>query len=201
MILEETVDRRARRTRQALISAFVELVLEKGYDSVTIMDVANRADYNRGTFYKHFFSKENILQDIHDEFLSGFADTLLDPYDGMESVAATKIYPSTLKLFEYVETHKDEFKALSSVGRGRMTVELFDRLRESMREDMHIEMEASDPPIDYEIMLSYQMSATVGVIMHWAETNFKYSSSYMAEQLITLINSRMDYIVFKNKTK
>lgn len=80
-----------------------------------------------------------------------------------------------------------------------MTVELFDRLRESMREDMRIEIEADAAPVDYEIMLSYQMSATVGVIMHWAEVNFKYSASYMAEQLITLVNSKIDHIAFMKK--
>ncbi|MMZ71221.1 hypothetical protein D1872_345080 [compost metagenome] len=32
------------------------------------------------------------------------------------------------------------------------------------------------------------MSATVGVIMHWAETGFKYSAHYMGEQLTALIN-------------
>lgn len=50
MIQEEHEDRRTRRTRQALKSAFVELILENSYDSVTILDVTNRADYNRGLF-------------------------------------------------------------------------------------------------------------------------------------------------------
>lgn len=53
------------------------------------------------------------------------------------------------------------------------------------------------PPLDYEILLSYQLSATVGVIDYWAETNFKYSAEYMAGQLMALVNSRMDHIVFK----
>lgn len=39
MIQEEHEDRRTRRTRQALKSAFVELILENSYDSVTILDV------------------------------------------------------------------------------------------------------------------------------------------------------------------
>lgn len=120
----------------------------------------------------------------------------MDPYEGLERIEATKVLPSILQLFEYIEGHKAEFMALSAVERGKMTVELFDRLRESMREDMRIEIEKGDTPVDYEIMLSYHMSATVGVIMHWAEINFKYSASYMAEQLITLVNSKIDYITF-----
>ncbi|MDH6427330.1 hypothetical protein BSK62_10515 [Paenibacillus odorifer] len=200
MIQEENEDRRTRRTRQALKSAFVELILENSYDSVTILDVTNRADYNRGTFYKHFESKEALLKEIHDEFLQGIGEALLEPYEGLERIEATEVFPSILQLFEYIEEYKAEFLALSAVERGKMTVELFDRLRESMREDMRIEIEADAAPVDYEIMLSYQMSATVGVIMHWAEVNFKYSASYMAEQLITLVNSKIDHIAFMKKS-
>lgn len=195
MTMEAHTDRRIRRTRQAIKEAFVALVLEKGYELVTILDVSERADYNRGTFYNHFIGKEELLREIHDEFLRGFAETLLIPYEGMERVEATNIYPSSLQLFEHVEKHKDEFMALLSIDK-RLGLELVDVLRESMRTDMHIEMEKSDPPIDYEIMLSYRMSATVGVIMYWAETSFKYSAHYMAEQLLMQVNSRMDYIEF-----
>ncbi len=199
MTTEDRLDRRKRRTRQALKSAFVSLVLEKGYEAVSIQDVADRADYNRGTFYNHFAGKEELLREIHDEFLRGFAAVLLEPYRGMEGVDARRIYPSALLLFEHIEKRKDEFRALLMADR-RLGFEMVDALRESMRRDMHIEMEETEPPIDYEIMLSYRMSATVGVIMYWAETNFKYSASYMAEQLLLQVNSRLRYIEFKSES-
>ncbi|WP_028552794.1 TetR/AcrR family transcriptional regulator [Paenibacillus sp. UNC451MF] len=194
--MEDQLDRRTKRTRHAIKSAFIKLILEKGYDSTTILDIANQADYNRGTFYNHFVGKEELLKAIHDEFLQGLAEALLEPYEGMKRVEATNIFPSTLQLFEHIEKNKEEFMALLSVDKG-IALEIYDLLRESMRKDMHIEMESSDPPIDYEIMLSYRMSATVGVIMYWAETNFKYSAGYMAEQLLMQVNTRMDYIEFK----
>ncbi|WP_415841128.1 TetR/AcrR family transcriptional regulator [Paenibacillus typhae] len=194
---EEDLNRRVRRTRQALKTAFVDLILEKGYEAVTIMDIAERADYNRGTFYKHFVSKEDLLRDIHDDFLRNVSEVLLLPYEGMEKIEATGIYPSTLQLFQHIEQHKRDYLALSSAQRGKTSVGLYDTLRRSMREDMHIEMEDNSPPLDYEILLSYQLSATVGVIDYWAETGFKYSAEYMAGQLTALVNSRMDHIVFK----
>lgn len=92
MIQEEHEDRRTRRTRQALKSAFVELILENSYDSVTILDVTNRADYNRGTFYKHFESKEALLKEIHDEFLQGIGEALIDPYEGLDRIEATEVF-------------------------------------------------------------------------------------------------------------
>lgn len=88
---EEDLSRGVRRTRQALKTAFVDLILEKGYEAVTIMDIAIRADYNRGTFYKHFVSKEDLLRDIHDDFLRNISELLLQPYEGMEKIDAAGV--------------------------------------------------------------------------------------------------------------
>ncbi|MFD1957684.1 TetR/AcrR family transcriptional regulator [Paenibacillus thailandensis] len=198
MKAETQLDRRARRSRQAIKSAFVALVLEKGYDAVTVMDVAERADYNRGTFYKHFMGKEELLKEIRDDFLAAVSDALLDPYPGLERIEADRIFPSTLLLFELIEKRKDEFKALLTADKG-MGIELMNALRRSMKDDMRIELEHREPPVDYEIMLSYQLSATVGVIMYWAETNFKYSARYMAEQLFALNRNKMKSIEFTHK--
>lgn len=54
-------DRRVRRTRKLLHSAFLELVIEKGYDKITIQDILDRADVGRSTFYVHFRDKEALL--------------------------------------------------------------------------------------------------------------------------------------------
>lgn len=196
MATEKQLDRRTRRTRQAIKAAFVSLILERGFEAVTILDVAKRADYNRGTFYKHFVGKEELLQEIRSEFLLGFAETLLIPYEGMDLVKAEDIYPSALQLFNHIEKHKDEFQALLSVDRS-FGFELYDVLRESMRRDMHIIMDEGSPALDYEILLSYQMSAAMGVILYWEESGFKYSTSYMADQLIGLVNRKMDKITFR----
>jgi len=48
------VQRRVARTRAAIEDAFVQLVLERGYDRVTVEDIASRADLARATFYAHY---------------------------------------------------------------------------------------------------------------------------------------------------
>jgi AcrR family transcriptional regulator len=54
-------DRRVRRTRQVLLEAFISLILERGYDAVTIRDVVKRAGVGRSTFYTHFGDLEELL--------------------------------------------------------------------------------------------------------------------------------------------
>ena len=55
-------DRRTERSRSALMSAFIAIVLSDGYDAVTVERVAERANVGRSTFYMHYKGKEDILR-------------------------------------------------------------------------------------------------------------------------------------------
>jgi len=55
-------DRRTERSRQALMSAFVQILLEEGFENVSVERVAARANVGRSTFYMHYKSKEDILR-------------------------------------------------------------------------------------------------------------------------------------------
>jgi AcrR family transcriptional regulator len=55
-------DRRPERTRQALIGALIELILERGYETLTVDDVAERANVGRSTLYAHFGGLEGVLK-------------------------------------------------------------------------------------------------------------------------------------------
>jgi AcrR family transcriptional regulator len=65
MKIPKTTDRRVRRTRTALRDALLALTHERGWDAVNVLDVCERADVARSTFYTHFADKEELL-------LSGF---------------------------------------------------------------------------------------------------------------------------------
>lgn len=54
-------DRRIERTRHGLADALIALVLEKGYEAVTVQDIIDRANVGRSTFYAHFENKEQLL--------------------------------------------------------------------------------------------------------------------------------------------
>lgn len=54
-------DRRVRRTRAALRQALVELVLDRGFQAITVEEIAERADVGRATFYAHYRDKEDLL--------------------------------------------------------------------------------------------------------------------------------------------
>ena len=60
----DKVDRRIERTRNAIISAFKEMIIDKEFKEITIKELAERANINRKTFYLHYESMEEILFDL-----------------------------------------------------------------------------------------------------------------------------------------
>ena len=66
---KKKVDRRVRKTRDALGDALITLMQEKPFASITIQQVLDRAGVGRSTFYSHFRGKEDLfLSDVEDFF-------------------------------------------------------------------------------------------------------------------------------------
>src|SRR5712691_6977236 len=73
----EHVDPRVKRTRKLLQQAFLELFQEKGFASISIQDITQRATVNRATFYAHFPDKYALMDSIlREQFQQAVASTL-----------------------------------------------------------------------------------------------------------------------------
>ncbi len=59
---EKKIDPRVKRTRELLQRALMELMAEKGFEDITVRDIAQRATVNRVTFYAHFQDKYALLE-------------------------------------------------------------------------------------------------------------------------------------------
>lgn len=64
---KESGDLRVRRTRNAIRAAFLALIEEKGFESIVVQDIADRAMINRVTFYKHYRDKYDLLEQTMNE--------------------------------------------------------------------------------------------------------------------------------------
>jgi AcrR family transcriptional regulator len=58
---EEKLDPRVKRTRSLILRAFESLLAEKGFESISVQDVTDKAEINRATFYAHFPDKYALL--------------------------------------------------------------------------------------------------------------------------------------------
>jgi AcrR family transcriptional regulator len=101
------LDRRTRRTRAALRAAFVTLVLEKGFDHVTVEDITERADLARATFYSHYTDKGDLFAAIADEMSVDLAGrlALIAPVDS-PVIRGEVIY----ELYKHAEDNLDLYR-------------------------------------------------------------------------------------------
>jgi len=58
---DQKLDPRVKRTRQLLEQAFMDVLREKGFQTITVQDITERAGVNRATFYAHFEDKYALL--------------------------------------------------------------------------------------------------------------------------------------------
>jgi len=100
-------DRRVGRTRKALKEALTDLILEKGYEGVTVRDVIDRADVGRSTFYAHYIDKDDLLMAI-------LADLEVPGPDSSSWRADDPAFGWTLELFRHFGSGKRLFKAVAS---------------------------------------------------------------------------------------
>ena len=69
-----TDDRRVRRTRAQLRRALTQLLAEKELRSITVRELTDRADVNRGTFYAHYRDIYDLMEHLENEFFTELTD-------------------------------------------------------------------------------------------------------------------------------
>ncbi len=106
-------DRRVARSRRALKEALTDLILEQGYESVTVQDVIDRADVGRSTFYAHFLDKDDLLMAI-------LADVEMPAPDAKLWKPDDPAFGWTLELFRHFGSGKRLFKAVASSQSGAL---------------------------------------------------------------------------------
>ena len=85
------VERKQRQARQRIIEAARELFLERGFDGVSVGDIAERAEVGRTTFFRHFGDKQEVVFANEQELLdtiaaAGQADAAPAPRSATEAL-------------------------------------------------------------------------------------------------------------------
>lgn len=63
-MVKQSQDRRARRSRRMLKESLLELMKQKRFSEISVRDVTDGADMNRGTFYLHYTDTADLLQSL-----------------------------------------------------------------------------------------------------------------------------------------
>jgi AcrR family transcriptional regulator len=80
--MNKPMNRNAHRSIRMLKDAFVQLLAEKPYESISVSDVTRRADLNRGTFYAHFDNIDDLFRCVMEDITTKVSHLLDQTLDG-----------------------------------------------------------------------------------------------------------------------
>jgi AcrR family transcriptional regulator len=168
MAVKRAPDRRVLRTRRTLHQALVSLILERGWDEISVLDVCDRANVGRSTFYVHFGDKEDLL-------LSGFDELkhelrMHHSGEGVLSFAA--------ELIEHARDNQRLFRAL--IGK-KSALAVQRRFRQLVVEMISEDLSRIAPRTpDLEATVHYLAGAYVELLMWWLDARTTLDSTDIA---------------------
>lgn len=182
--MSKNIDLRILKTKKLIHDSFIELIDEKGFDKITINEIAERAQINRSTFYLHYADKYEWLNETVDYAVNKIL-ALISP--------KSHVKDGHLEIESF---HKDIKNILDIISSEALLYKLI--LKEKIVPDayeklIHIFKQSfenafpEETLIPKELFISLLLSLYIETINWWLDSNMMYSSNYMSEQIIKLL--------------
>ncbi|BBM19086.1 MULTISPECIES: TetR/AcrR family transcriptional regulator [Enterococcus] len=99
------MDRRKRKTQKNITAVFYQLLKKKSYEEISVSQICQVADINRGTFYLHFIDKDDLLE-------KSISHEMQELVEYCEGNGETSNQLKLEKTFEYITEHREELRRL-----------------------------------------------------------------------------------------
>ncbi|MDF9759894.1 AcrR family transcriptional regulator [Peribacillus simplex] len=190
------IDRRIRKSKKALKESLISIMQNKDFRDISITEIVEIADVNRGTFYKHYQYKEELLEEVMEDVIADLIISYREPYKNVDTFTINELTASVIKIFEHVANYANIYTLIL---KSNAWPKLLDRICNELKKLPLKDLEdyQPNPKINTELASSYQAYAILGMIIEWVNTGFKYSADYMAEQLLEIIGNKPVNAVYK----
>lgn len=177
------VDRRITKSQEAIKKAVIELMSVKKFDDITILDIAERANVNRGTIYLHYLDKFDLLDKIIEEHINELRIMC-------KSAAEMDLdfVESNIGWFEYFESNYSFFSTLLASSKASSFRSRFQELLiEEMKNDINTTKELNQD-LSEEVLLQFIVTSFVGIAEWWIKQGMPSPPRDIAVQLGILID-------------
>lgn len=189
--------RRKIRTRKQLEQATQSLIIEKGYDEVTIQDIVDRADLGRGTFYLHFQDKEEAVWSLIEHGLrEEDAPVNLMADQQPENISLQRGFAA---IFRHAEQHRSLYTVmLGSKGSSALTNRVEDWLADDfLKEIEQFSQNPNHKSVPLNIRVQILTGALTRLISWWLHTENNYTADQMAALLYQSLHDGLHFEPFQ----
>lgn len=188
----EKTDRRVLRTRRQLREALITLILEKGYDTVKVEDITDRADLGRTTFYLHYRDKEELLLDsievIADELKARIGINALENSAGNQATIpiTERGGAGILMVMRHAAANSTLYRIILNGGAAAHVLNhIRTLLADTARQVIEYRLQQFQPPVvltvPMDVICAFFASSLLGFITWWLDNALPYTPEEMAD--------------------
>ncbi|MEA1978051.1 MAG: TetR/AcrR family transcriptional regulator [Chloroflexota bacterium] len=175
--------RRSMRTREKLKQATHELLLENGYEMLSVKSITERADLGRGTFYLHFKDREDAVWALVEDSIVAADRQARDAYArGMQADTLQTLF---LNVLRHTDQNRDLYRViLGAKGSAVTSSKVQDYLVEEFKRDSRdFGLTFKIPDIPLDVYLQLLVGAVVRLALWWLETPNDLSTEELASMI------------------
>ena len=164
--MEKREDKRVTRTRRMLRQALVNLMREKSVGSITVKELCDACEINRGTFYAHYNDVSSLLSSIEEELFEQLQHMLAE-ISTREILTDGGAGPALVTLFEFLRENADICGMLLCDNGDPVFIE---KVRTFVRTEVLSDWRqlfAEDEGDKQEYTLAFLVSGSIGLLQCW----------------------------------
>ena len=155
-------DRRVRKTKKLLLEGLMTLMQEKDIRDISVKELSDLADINRGTFYLHYRDVYDMLAQVEDSVFQEFNEILDKNFDPQKEAALCQVLTDIFTFLDHnrliARTLLGPHGDLAFVNRMKAIVRL--RL-------LRLPGESAPPAEDFDYYYAFITSGCIGLIQSW----------------------------------
>src|SRR5699024_3197324 len=184
-----SMDLRKRKSQAAIQQAILELIYEKDFEKITISDITNRADLNRGTFYLHFEDKYDMINQFEENFMKELESIMIKELHQIQNLndLISSRYSSLVEMFD---CFKNNHEILDIIFKTKGILSLQTRLNHFMDNvftDNQLQRKQVKADFPLELFQMILVSICLGISQYWLQGNGEFSSEELAQGMLNIM--------------
>ncbi len=183
-------DLRIQRTQKAIVDAFYELLDEKSFGAITVIDICDRALINRGTFYTHFEDKYQLLDKCISDVMYGLHEQVKQAHGENDLIT---YYNETMSLgIAFLAQYRKRLRTIIMKADSAL---VFDKVHEILTHNIVNRLSKAKPKdgsrIPAEILAEFFAGGIISLIKWWLLDEPNYTQDDIKLQLSILAETTL----------
>ena len=183
------MDRRQRKTREAIFNAFILLLSKKNYNNITVGEIIEIADIGRATFYSHFETKDFLLKDLCAELFDHIFNSENEKYANERNIFNCDLHDTVfLHLFKHIKKNDNNICKLLSSKNNELFLEYFKIEVRSLITKHLSDFDNKKPNIIPEdFWINHITSTFIETLRWWIENKLQQTPEEINEYFLLLV--------------